>query len=84
VGEMSLTKVLAEEGSLRVVWWLLFLTWVVPHTMEKLASVLVSVEVEVKDTTSYMVIISKKKKKKLYGDAILSYQPHLRVSYIFR
>jgi hypothetical protein len=28
-----------EEGSLRVVWWLLFLTWVVPQTMEKLASV---------------------------------------------
>jgi hypothetical protein len=42
----SLTKVLAEEGSLRVVWWLLFLTWVVPQTMEKVASV--SVEVEVK------------------------------------
>jgi hypothetical protein len=41
----SLTKVLAEEGSLLVVWWLLFLTWVVPQTMEKLASV------EVKDTT---------------------------------
>jgi len=34
--------------------------------MEKLASVLVSVEVEVKDTTSYMVIISKKKKKVIW------------------
>jgi hypothetical protein len=65
VGE-EFAKVLAEEGSLRVVWWLLFLTWVVPQTMEKLASV----SVEVEDTTKEGVLAGV---TWLYGDAILSY-----------